>query len=60
MFFLQAPPDTSRFLIAGYTIAIVVMLLYVLSLYLRQRRLERDLQDLEELIEQEPETVLTT
>jgi CcmD family protein len=60
MFFLQAPPDTSRFLIAGYTIAIVVMLLYVLSLYLRQRRLERDLQDLEELIEQEPEAVLTT
>ena len=60
MLFLQAPPDTSRFLIAGYTIAIVVMLLYVLSLYLRQRRLERDLQDLEELIEQEPEPVVTT
>ena len=60
MFFLQAPPDTSRFLIAGYTIAIVVMLLYVLSLYLRQRRLERDLQDLEELVEEQPETVVTT
>jgi CcmD family protein len=60
MLFLQAPPDTSRFLIAGYTIAIVVMLLYVLSLYLRQRRLERDLQDLEELVEEQPETVVTT
>jgi CcmD family protein len=60
MLFLQAPPDTSRFLIAGYTIAIVVMLLYVLSLYLRQRRLERDLQDLQELVEEQPETVVTT
>jgi hypothetical protein len=54
MLFLQAPPDTSRFLIAGYVIAVVVMLLYALSLYLRQRRLERDLQDLEELAEQQP------
>ena len=60
MQFLLAPPDTSRFMHAGYIIAVVVMLLYVLSLYLRQRRLERDLQDLEELIEQEPETVVTT
>jgi len=49
MFFLQAPPDTSRFMIAGYTIAIVVMLVYVASLYLRERRLRRDLQELEEL-----------
>jgi len=50
MFFLQAPPDTSRFLIAGYTIGIVVMLVYVASLYLRERRVQRDLHDLEELV----------
>ena len=36
---------------AGYTIAIVVMVLYVVSLFLRERRLKRELEDLQELSE---------
>jgi len=54
MLFIQAPPDTGRFLNAGYLIAVVVMLVYVLSLYLRERRLERDMRELEELARHEP------
>lgn len=49
MLFLQTPPDTVRFMVAGYIIAIVVMVLYAASLFLRERRLQRDLQDLEQL-----------
>ena len=60
MFFLQPPPDTARFLSAGYLIAVAVMLVYVLSLYLRGRRLERDLQELEELAQQEPSPVISS
>jgi hypothetical protein len=54
MLFLQDPPDTSRFMNAGYLIAVLVMLLYVVSLYLRERRLQRDLQDLEDLAQHQP------
>lgn len=60
MLFQEGPPDTSRFLIASYAFAVAVMLLYALSLYLRERRLRRDLQDLEELAQEQSETVVTT
>jgi len=53
MLFLQAPPDTYRFMYAGFVIAILVMILYAVSLFLRERRLQRDLQDLEELAEKQ-------
>jgi hypothetical protein len=53
MLFLQAPPDTARYMIAGYVIAVLVMLGYAISLYLRERRLQRDLEDLEELAGEE-------
>ena len=46
---LQSPPDTSRFMVAAYVIAVLVMLAYAASLYLREQRLLRDLKDLEEL-----------
>jgi hypothetical protein len=49
MLFLDAPADTVRYMVAGYIIAVVVMLVYAASLYLRERRLQRDLQDLQEL-----------
>jgi hypothetical protein len=38
---------------AGFVIAIVVMILYAASLFLRERRLQRDLHDLEELAEKQ-------
>jgi CcmD family protein len=49
MFFLETPPDTSGYMIAGYAIAFVVMLIYVVSLILRYRNLNRDLSMLEEM-----------
>lgn len=45
--FLEAPPDTSAYMIAGYVIAFLVMGLYCFSLYLRHRNLRRDLETLE-------------
>ena len=49
MFFQEAPADTTTYMIAGYAVIFGVMLLYVLSLYLRKRNLERDLEVLQEI-----------
>jgi CcmD family protein len=46
---LQAPAETTRYMVAGYTVIFSVMLLYVVSLGLRRRRLERDLETLTEI-----------
>ena len=37
MFFQEATPDTSGYMIAGYAIAFLVMALYVVTIYLRSR-----------------------
>ncbi len=52
MFFLETPPDTSSYMIAGYAIAFGVMLIYVASLFIRTRNLNRDLAALEEMDEE--------
>ena len=49
MYFQDATPDTSGYMIAGYVIAFVVMGLYVASLYLRSRNLKQDKSMLEEM-----------
>ena len=49
MFFLDTPPDTSQYMIAGYAIAFGVMLIYVASLFIRYRNLDRDLSTFEEM-----------
>jgi len=49
MFFQEATPDTSGYMIAGYAIAFIVMGLYVYSLYLRSRNLHQDMTMLEEM-----------
>lgn len=49
MFFQEATPDTSGYLIAGYVIAFIVMALYVASMYLRSRNLKQDMTTLQEL-----------
>ncbi len=51
MFFLETPPDTSGYMVAGYAIAFGVMLLYVVSLVVRFRGLQQDLSTLEDLDE---------
>jgi hypothetical protein len=53
--FLQEPiPDTSRYMVMGYTISFIVMALYVISLYIRNRNLHRDLETLDEMDKLEP------
>jgi hypothetical protein len=49
MFFQEAPSNTTTYMIAGYIIIFGVMLLYIISLYLRNRNLERDLDVLQEI-----------
>jgi hypothetical protein len=49
MFFQEATPDTSGYMIAGYVISFIVMGLYVASLYLRRRNLDQDMTTLQEL-----------
>jgi hypothetical protein len=49
MFFLETPPDTSQYMVAGYAISFATMLLYVASLIIRHRNLTRDVSMLEEM-----------
>jgi len=49
MFFQEATPDTSGYMIAGYAIAFILMALYVASIYLRNRNLRQDMTMLEEM-----------
>jgi hypothetical protein len=54
MFFLQeAPANTTDFMIAGYAVIFGVMLIYLVSLYLRRRNLEQDVEVLQELENQD-------
>ncbi len=50
---LQAPAETTRYMVAGYFVIFSIMLLYVISLVVRRRRLVRDLQMLNDLDSQE-------
>ena len=43
------PADTTSYMIAGYAVIFGTMLLYVLSLVVRKRNLENDLEVLAEL-----------
>ena len=47
--FQEAIPNTSGYMIAGYTVAFIVLGTYVLSLYLRNRNLKRDAETLESI-----------
>ncbi len=53
MEFLQSsPPDTSAYMIAGYAVFFSVFFLYVISLFIRNRNLKRDLEVLGEITEE--------
>ena len=43
------PADTTSYMIAGFAVIFGVMLLYILSLVVRKRNLEKDLEVLAEL-----------
>jgi hypothetical protein len=49
MFLLDAPPDTSAYMIAGYVIFFIIAAIYIISLLVRWRNLNQDMTTLEAL-----------
>jgi hypothetical protein len=49
MLLQEAPANTTSYMIAGYAVIFGVMLVYLISLYLRRRNLEQDLDVLNEI-----------
>ncbi len=55
MLFLQeGPADTISYMVAGYAVIFGVMLIYLVSLFIRRRKLEQDLEVLQELDTKDP------
>ncbi len=46
---LAAPPDTSRYMLMGYTVIFLVLAIYLFSMWVRNRNLKRDLQFLQDM-----------
>ncbi len=49
MFLQETTINTDGYMIAGYAVSFIVMALYVASIYIRSRNLNRDLTLLEEM-----------
>jgi hypothetical protein len=49
LFLQDAPINTTNYMIAGYAVIFGVMLIYLISLLVRQRNLQKDLEVLEEI-----------
>jgi hypothetical protein len=49
MQFLEAPPNTNSYMIAGFAVIFGVILIYLASLFIRYRLLQHDLKILEDL-----------
>ena len=47
MFLLDAPPDTSVYMIAGYFIFFIIAAIYIISLLVRWHNLNQDMTTLE-------------
>ncbi len=46
---MEPTPDTSQYMIIGYAVFFVVSAIYLVSLMVRNRNLQRDLEALEEM-----------
>ncbi len=46
---METTPDTTAYMIAGYAVFFIVNAIYLVSLFVRNRSLRRDLETLEEL-----------
>ncbi len=44
---METYPDTSGYMIAGYIVSFLTMGIHVLSMYIRNKNLQRDLESLE-------------
>jgi hypothetical protein len=49
-------PDTSSYMTAGFIVTFVTMGIYVLSLYIRNQNLKRDVDTLESLQAEKPKS----
>ncbi len=49
----SAPAETTRYMIAGYSVIFSVMFLYIVSIFVRNRNLKRDIEMLKELEQKE-------
>lgn len=49
----QAPAETTRYMLAGYSVMFGVLFIYLISLIVRTRNLKRDLEILNELEQKE-------
>jgi len=49
MMLQEGPAQTTNYMLIGYAVIFGSMLIYVISLYLRQRNMERDLELMKEL-----------
>lgn len=45
----EGPANTTNYMIAGYAVIFGVMLIYLISLLVRQRNLQKDLEVMEEI-----------
>lgn len=45
----QAPAETTSYMIAGYSVIFSIMLIYIISLVVRNRNLKRNMKSLREL-----------
>jgi CcmD family protein len=45
-------PESTNYMLAGYIVIFSVMLIYVVSLFLRRRKLEQDFKILDEMKDQ--------
>ena len=46
---MEPTPDTSQYMLLGYAVFFVVSAIYLVSLVIRNRNLQRDLETLEDL-----------
>ena len=46
---MEATPDTSAYMIGGYAVFFIVSAIYLISLIVRHRSLQRDMETLENL-----------
>jgi hypothetical protein len=49
MILQEGPAQTTNYMILGYAVIFGLMLIYIASLYIRQRNLKQDLELMEEL-----------
>ena len=56
LMFFDTVPDTSFYLHLGYGLFFVVILIYVASLYIRNRNLKQDIETLESMQDEKPKS----